>query len=120
MTQPSRPPPAPDAVDLNVLRDATGGDRDLMQELAELYLNDSDLQLRALDDAIENKEMDRIRRIAQALIAASEAVGAATAAGIFRELEASAQAGDAASVREAIDRGIGEFARVKQCLADFR
>ena len=108
------------AVDFAVLRDATGGDRDLMQELSALYVGDADLQLRALDDALENNEMDRIRRIGHALRGSSASVGAVVAARIFGELEDAARAGQADRIREAIDRGAAEFVRVRRSLADLR
>lgn len=108
----------PEAVDLEVLREATGGDRDLMQELARLYLNDADLQLRALDDALENKELDRLRRLGHALCGSSAQVGAREAAEIFRELEAAAREGDADRIRSAIARGTAEFERVREVLSE--
>lgn len=111
---------ARETVDFEILREATGGDRDLMQELAELYVNDADLQLRALDDAAKNREMDRIRRIGHALCGASLSIGAQEAGDIFRELEYAARDGDAARVRMAIDRGAEEFIRVRKLLADLR
>jgi len=120
MVKSSRGEPGRASVELDVLRDATGGDRDLMQELAELYVSDSDLQLRALDDALQNKELDRIRRIAAALESSSASVGAVTAAGIFRELGQAAREGDADRIRRTIDEGVDEFERVRKSLADLR
>jgi two-component system, sensor histidine kinase and response regulator len=108
------------AVDLGVLREATGGDRDLMEELAELYVSDADLQIRALDDAMDNRDMDRIRRIGRTLRAASESVGAAAAAEAFARLEAGARAGSLEAVREATEAVRDEFVRVKRVLADLR
>lgn len=120
MSQGSQKHAASEAVDLEVLREATGGDRDLMQELAELYLNDTDLQLRALEDALQNKELDRIRRIGHALRGSSISVGAGPAAEIFRDLEDSARDNDTGRVRDAIERGGEEFARIRRALADLR
>lgn len=109
-----------EAVDLEVLREATAGDRDLMQELAGLYLGDTDLQLRALDDALENKEVDRLKRIGRSMKDASEGVGANAAAEIFARLEAAAVRGDLEAIRTEIDAGRREFARVQKALADLR
>jgi len=111
---------ARDAVDLGILRDATAGERDLMQELAELYVNDADLQLRALTDALESQETDRIRRIGHALKGASVSIGARPASAIFAELESAAAAGDLERIAKAIDRGRREFARVRRALGDLR
>mgnify|MGYP001824806432 CR=1 FL=1 len=108
----------PGAIDLEILQEATGGDRDLMQELARLYVTDADLQLRALDDALQNQELDRLRRIGHALCGSSAQVGAPVAAEIFRELEHAAKAGDQARIRSAIERGTAEFERVRVALAD--
>ncbi len=112
--------PAPPAVDLEVLREATVGDRDLMQELAELYLSDTDLQLRALDDALSNREHDRIHRIAHGLEDASLAVGASPAAAIFAEIDAAVRAGDLDLATAARDRARQEFERVRRSLGDLR
>lgn len=106
------------AVDLGILEEATGGDRDLMQELARLYITDADLQLRALDDALQNRELDRLRRIGHALCGSSAQVGAPQAAEIFRELEEAARAGDPDRIRAAIELGTAEFARVRAALKD--
>ena len=63
MTNPSDEDPKAPAVDLVILREATGGDRDLMQELAELYVGDADLQIRALGDALQIKRViDQVTR----------------------------------------------------------
>lgn len=106
------------ALDLGVLEEATGGDRDLMQELARLYVSDADLQLRALEDALQNRELDRIRRIGHALCGSSATIGAPHAAEIFRELEDAARAADADRIRSAIERGAAEFARVRARLSE--
>jgi HPt (histidine-containing phosphotransfer) domain-containing protein len=120
MSKPSGEDAVGPAIDLQVLRDATGGDRDLMQELAELYVSDADLQLRALTDALDNNELDRIKRIGHTLSGASASVGAATAAGVFRDLEAAAKAGETDRIRGLIERSTSEFARVRRALADLR
>ena len=106
------------ALDLGILKEATGGDRDLMQELARLYITDADLQLRALEDALQNRELDRLRRIGHALCGSSAQVGAPVAAGIFRELEEAARVGDQERIESALRRGTAEFARVRAALAD--
>ncbi len=108
------------AVDPEVLREATAGDRDLMQELARIYVNNADLQIRALDDALANRELDRLRRIGHSLFGSSASVGAKAAAEIFRELEAAAAAGDTEKLRNAIDLGAAEFVRVRAALKDLR
>ena len=120
MTKPGQGESEPGAVDLEVLREATAGDRDLMQHLAELYVNDADLQLRALDDAVENKETDRIARIGHALKGASLSVGATVVAGLSDEIERAGKAGDLGRAVEAIAKAHGEFERVRKALADLR
>ena len=120
MTKASRDEPNEDPVDLEVLREATVGDRDLMQQLAELYTNDADLQLRALDDALENKEHDRIKRIGHALLGASLQVGANRMAAISGELEIMGKTENLEHAPEAIRRARAEFERVRKALADLR
>jgi HPt (histidine-containing phosphotransfer) domain-containing protein len=108
------------ALDLGILEEATGGDLDLMQDLAVLYVNDADLQLRALDDALQNKELDRLNKLGHALCGSSAQVGASVAAEIFRELEEAARDGDQDRIRSAIRRGRAEFARVRAAFAALR
>ena len=120
MTKAKGDQPDPGAVDLGVLREATVGDRDLMQHLAEIYVTDADLQLRALDDALENKDSDRIKRIGHALRGSSLQVGANTMAAISEELEKMGKAGSLDGAPDAIARARAEFARVRQALADLR
>lgn len=108
------------AVDLEVLRNATDGDRDLMQELAQLYMNDADLQLRAIEDAISNKDMDRLRRIGSSLWQSSESIGAHEAAALFKEMEIAARAADLATLREVARKAWPVFERVRSALADLR
>ena len=120
MTKASRKEPERDAVDPEVLEEATAGDRDLVQHLAELYVNDTDLQLRALDDALENKEADRIARIGHALKGSSLSMGAGPMAAISEELELAAKAGDLDRASHAIRAAQVEFVRVRRALADHR
>ncbi len=120
MTKASRDEPGPEAVDLTVLREATMGDRDLMQHLAEIYTTDSDLQLRALEDALENKESDRIARIGHALMGSSLQVGANEMARISEQLETMGKKNELGDAADAIRRGRAEFIRVRKALADLR
>ena len=120
MTKASPNEPDPGCVDLEVLREATLGDRDLMQHLAELYVNDADLQLRALDDALQNREADRIDRIGHALKGASLQVGANPMAAISDELERIGKSGELEKAADAIQRARAEFEKVRRALADLR
>jgi HPt (histidine-containing phosphotransfer) domain-containing protein len=107
-------------VDLEVLRTATSGDRDLMQELAALYVGDCDLKVRALDDALANGELDRIRQIGHALKGASQSVGALPAAEVFARLEEAGRRGDRPTILEAIEASRSAFDQVRRALAELR
>ena len=120
MTNPSGEDPQAPAVDLGILREATGGDRDLMQELAELYMGDADLQIRALGDALQNNELDRLRRIGHTLKGASASIGATPAAALFEELEIASKAGETETIKRIIEAVTREFERVRVALADLR
>lgn len=110
----------PGGLDFSVLEEATGGDRDLMRELAALYLSDADLQIRAIEDAVSSRDLERVRRISHNLVIASESVGAQGAAEAFRLLEESARDGQAPAVEAAVARGHSEFDRVKKSVAELR
>jgi HPt (histidine-containing phosphotransfer) domain-containing protein len=107
-------------LNFQVLEEATGGDRDLMRELAALYLSDADLQLRAIEDAVQSRDLERVRRISHNLLLASESVGASHAAEAFRVLEDAARDGQSEAVQSAVVRGQEEFERVKRSVAELR
>ena len=74
---------------LNVERLAAsaGGDELLMQELANLYVEDSELKLLHLDEWVRAGNAEQSGRVAHGLKGSSAAVGAEEAAAAFLRLE---------------------------------
>lgn len=101
MSDAARPLPV-----LNVFNEATaltytGGDRRLLTEVIQLFLENSPAQLTALRQAVDIQEAPRIRRAAHALKGALATLGAERALALSRRLEAMGlanQLSDAADV----------------------
>jgi HPt (histidine-containing phosphotransfer) domain-containing protein len=94
-----------EAIDLTVLRTATGEDPDLMKEIASLYVSDAGPRLAALGEAIAEGDLDRARLVAHSLKGASASIGAGPAADAFAELEMAAREGDLSRVAAAASTG---------------
>lgn len=63
------------------------GEADFLTELIDLFLNDADLNLRAMHEAVANNDEDEIVRLAHRLKGSSANLGAARLAALFAELE---------------------------------
>jgi hypothetical protein len=112
--------PKDPGLNFQVLEEATGGDRDLMRELAALYLSDADLQIRAIEDAIQTRDLERVRRISHNIVIASEGIGAVGAGDAFRRLEETVTASNAEQIEAAFDTARDEFDRVRRSMAELR
>jgi HPt (histidine-containing phosphotransfer) domain-containing protein len=116
----SKTTPKDPGLNLQVLEEATGGDRDLMRELAALYLSDADLQIRAIEDALQCKDVERVRRISHNIVIASEGIGAVAAGDAFRRLEETVATGSAEQLEAAFETARDEFDRVRRSMAELR
>ena len=106
----------PAAVDAAALMDRLDGDRELLAELVELYLEDSPALVEEIRAAIEAGDAERMRRAAHTL---KGSVGnfcapAASAAGL--ELENAGREGALDRAPEIFDRLVGEIGRVRTAL----
>ena len=72
---------------LSTLEEASGGDRELMEELAQLYSTDAEDQFGALREAVAQGDIERIGRVAHGLKGSSASIGACEAADAFRHIE---------------------------------
>lgn len=106
-----------EVLNMRQFEDATGGDTELMQELAGLYLEDADAQLPSLVEAATQRDMERLSRVAHGLKGSSASIGADRAANAFRLLEEMGRAGAADGIEDAIDRAREAYTIVRERLA---
>ncbi len=78
-------------VDVRLALKRLDGDRALYNELVELYLQDTPLQLSLLETAITASNRNETERIAHSLKSASGTVGATTVSEYSRKLETAAR-----------------------------
>lgn len=102
------------------LDEATGGDDELMQELAELYVTDADAQIIALATAVEAQDLDAVGRVAHGLKGSSASIGALEAAEAFRILEAIGRGADASDLGTALARARSALGRLRGELTTLR
>lgn len=74
-------------LDEAMLAEVTGGDPDLIRELAELYISDSGEQLESMERALAARDIEGVGRIAHGLKGASASIGAEEARAAFLRLE---------------------------------
>lgn len=83
--------------DWQQLRQLAGEDSDFEVELLTLFLNDTDNNLRQLEQAIAVQNMQTIEDVAHALRGASVNVGASAIARVAAQMESVAHKGEGAS-----------------------
>ena len=90
-----------EVLNLSRLEMSAGGDRALMLELAELYLQDTGAKLPSLVEAARDQELFQVGRVAHGLKGASASLGCDEAAEAFRNVEEIGRAGDVARLEDA-------------------
>lgn len=103
-------------LDRAAFEDAAGGDRDLMQELAELYVSDSDARLPQLLAAAQAGELEQVGTLAHGMKGSSASIGAVEASEAFRRLEALGRSGASEGLEEALDAAQRTYERTKAAL----
>jgi two-component system, sensor histidine kinase and response regulator len=107
--------PATDAVfDLTTALTSVGGDRDLLDELLAAFARDAPARMDAVRQAIAGGDAAELMREAHSLKGALQVLGATTAAGLARGLEALGRAGDVSGASEivaALDREVDRLLR---------
>jgi len=100
----------PSAVDLDELRDRLGGDREVVAELVDIFLEDAPALLAEVSAAGE--DLPRLRRAAHTLKGACGNMSARAACEIAGRLQEAAAAGDGAVAGRARQALLDEVARV--------
>jgi HPt (histidine-containing phosphotransfer) domain-containing protein len=109
-----------DRVILNVARlaESAGGDPDLMRELVELYLEDSEARIPQLLEAAHQGALEQAGNEAHGLKGASASMGCEEAAAAFKRVEELGRSGDAAPLDEAIARAQAAWRRACERLRE--
>lgn len=81
-------------LDLNQLRDVCMEDAELMREVATSLIDDTNLHLPELADAVEHADSPRCARLAHYVKGACANVGAVSMAALLKTIEVDAKAGD--------------------------
>ena len=105
------------AVDASVLDAACEGDQDLLEELVQLYLADTPIQLSAARDAIRNGDADELRITAFGMKISAATVGADPLAELCLRLYRDARRGDLEKAPSLLAACCAEFERVKDALS---
>ncbi|MDJ0975849.1 MAG: Hpt domain-containing protein [Planctomycetota bacterium] len=107
----------PAVLDRAQLDEATGGDADLIRELAELYVLDAEAQLEVLRGALEQDRIDEVHRVAHGLKGSSASVGATEAAEAFLAVEVKGRLQETEGLAEALAVAEQAFERARAALA---
>jgi two-component system, sensor histidine kinase and response regulator len=123
-SQPNTPPAAAAApatqqaaVDMERLSEMAGGDKDMLQELVELYYKQTSKQLQQLESAIREGKAEEVRHVAHSCKGASATMGMAPLAAIFFELEKKGRAAVLDGSEALLADATREYKRVQSFLA---
>ena len=116
MTDPSRDDPRDDVLDMSAFENAAGGDSELMHELADLYVSDTDARLPRLEAAAAQGDLEQAGRLAHGLKGSSASIGAARAAEAFRRVEMIGRSGEGEGLEEALAFARDSYARTRERL----
>jgi PAS domain S-box-containing protein len=115
--EPSSETPAP-VVDEAALMAGVRGDEKLLQELIELFLEDSSVMLADMKEAIELEDPSQLASSAHAFIGSLGNFASRRAFGKARELERRAREGDLESARGLFAELVEETARLEEALQE--
>ena len=104
-------------VDMERLLDLTGGEKDLLPELVEMYLVQTGQQLEKIADAIRANQPDIVRREAHSAGGASATMGVIRVARLLLDLETQGKAGALATAAIVCTDAQAELLRVRDFLA---
>ena len=106
------------AIDRNALLDFMDGNRELLQQITSIFLEDSPKQMAAIEAAIHEGDAERIRFAAHSLKGSVGNFRAAQAFELAQGLEGAAKAGDLVTAKEMLPALRQELARVRSELQE--
>jgi len=104
-------------VDMERLLDLTGGEKDLLPELVEMYLGQTGQQLETIAEAIRANQPDIVRREAHSAGGASGTMGINRMARLLLELETQGKAGTLTTAATVCAEAQAELLRARDFLA---
>ncbi len=126
LSTPTTPAPAPapaatsePPVDLERLTEMSGTDEASVRELTELYLSQTDEQLRELRQAISTQEAREVERIAHKAAGASSTCGMVAVVSALRELERQGREARLDGAQTLYDQVSRDLERIRQFLQDY-
>ena len=87
-------------------------DEEVLWAMMKTYCEDGDNKLRAMEEALDKKDLDDYAVYVHALKSSSMAIGAVRLSGRFKELELAAKRGDGIYVKGGHDSAIKEYKRI--------
>ncbi len=111
---------ADEPLNLDRLREATLNDEEFMDELIDVFLDDSPNQLDALRQAVESSQVGQAAEVAHRLKGASGNMGADSLCALCRQLEEYGCRQEPAPMQPLVEQADQEFARVKEFLTNYR
>jgi HPt (histidine-containing phosphotransfer) domain-containing protein len=106
-----------EVLNLRQFEDATGGDAELMQELALLYLDDTAARFPTLEEAAARRDLESVGSVAHAMKGSSASIGADQAAEAFKTLEMIGRGARADGLDDAVAAARAAFEAVRQRLS---
>ncbi len=102
--------------ELRKLQEASDGQ--FIVELVQTFLSATTTRLTELDDAIRQRDVSQIERLAHGLTGGGGTIGATVMAELSAALEAAARAGEIQTVRRLLPKLVAEFGRVRHALIE--
>ncbi len=96
--------PDPESLDMEVLLGRVDGDRELLQEIIEVYLEEYPRMLQEIRDAVGQSDSERLRIAAHTLKGAVANFGAKAAVQAAQELETMGKSGNVGQAAETLDK----------------
>ena len=116
-TQPATPGHPELPVDMERLLDLTGGEKEMLPELVEMYLVQTGQQLEKIADAIRANQPDIVRREAHSAGGASGTMGINRMARLLLDLETQGKGGTLTTAATVCAEAQAELLRVRDFLA---
>ncbi len=100
-------------LDRSVLRLSLGNDRELIEEILELFSTTSSELIETLKEAADESDLETIRRVAHSLKGSAANIGAKAFLESMRDIEAACAEEDTEAVSDKVSNSIGEYNLLK-------
>jgi signal transduction histidine kinase/HPt (histidine-containing phosphotransfer) domain-containing protein len=111
--------PQEEPVDMARLQEFTDGDKDNLRELVTLYLEQTEEQVKQLEEAVRADSANEVRRLAHSCAGASATCGMRRLVPLLRELERQGSEGQLTNAARLSDQVKEELGRISQFLTPY-